>query len=181
MHIVSTNEQWSANIYESICCSLLVHVYIQVLTKTTSKLVFTTWSTKQIKHEHAKKNISYKKKHVNKLRVLEIVTKPRNYAPKLQNMVVVPPNLLDSDESNMCPSNPCASTIKAPNLSRLVRALTYIKNKRWGFWYPFCNAPILRIRRRYGDVHTRGENTLTRTLSLSTGHNFHIHKSSSIK
>ena len=38
-----------------------------------------------------------------------------------------------------------------------------------------------RLRRRYGDVHTRGENTLTRTLSLSTGHSLHIHKSSSRK
>ena len=55
---MSTNEQLSANIYESICCSLLVHLYIQVLTKTTFKLVFTTWSIKQIKHEHAK-NIIY--------------------------------------------------------------------------------------------------------------------------
>ena len=45
----------------------------------------------------------------------------------------------------------------------------------------FCNAPIPRIRRRYGDVHMRGENTLTRTLSLSTGHNLHIHKGSSRK
>ena len=45
----------------------------------------------------------------------------------------------------------------------------------------FCNAPIPRIRRRYGDVHTRGENTLTRTLSLSTRHNLHIHKGSSRK
>ena len=53
MHIVSTNEQWSANVYESKCCSLYVHVYIQVLIKTTFKQVFTTWST-NTKHEHAK-------------------------------------------------------------------------------------------------------------------------------
>ena len=44
-----------------------------------------------------------------------------------------------------------------------------------------CNAPIPRIRRRYDDVHTRGENTLTSTLSLSTGQGLHIHKSSSRK
>ena len=35
--------------------------------------------------------------------------------------------------------------------------------------HPACNAPILKIRRRYGDVHTRGENNLMHTLSLSTG------------
>ena len=44
-----------------------------------------------------------------------------------------------------------------------------------------CNAPILRIQRRYGDVHTRGENMLTRTLSLSTVHNLHIDMSFSMK
>ena len=44
-----------------------------------------------------------------------------------------------------------------------------------------CNAPIPRVRGRYGDVHTRGENNLTRTLSLSTGHNLNIHRSSSRK
>ena len=74
--------------------------------------------------------ISYMKKHVNKLGVLEIVTKLKNYTPNLQNMVVIPPKLLDSDASNMCPSSPCASTIKAPCLSCFVRARTYIKYKR---------------------------------------------------
>ena len=43
------------------------------------------------------------------------------------------------------------------------------------YWYETlvisCKAPIPRIRRRHGDVHTRGENTLTRTLSLSTVNN----------
>ena len=43
-----------------------------------------------------------------------------------------------------------------------------------------CNAPLPRIRRRYGDVHTRGENTLPRTLSLSTVHSLHIYMSSSM-
>ena len=81
--------------------------------------------------------ISYMKKHVNKLGVLEIVTKPKNYVLILQNMVVVPPNLLDSGASNVCPSSPCASTIKAPTLSHFVRARTYIKNKRREFWYSF--------------------------------------------
>ena len=47
-------------------------IYIQVLKKTTSKQVFTTWST-NIKQEHAK-DIIYVKKHVNKLGVLETVT-----------------------------------------------------------------------------------------------------------
>ena len=47
------------------------------------------------------------KKYVNKLGVLEIVTKPKNYALIIQNMVVVPPNLLNSGASNMCPSSPC--------------------------------------------------------------------------
>ena len=42
------------------CYSLHVHVYTQVLTKTTSKQVFTTWNTKQ---EHAKNHQLWK--HVN--------------------------------------------------------------------------------------------------------------------
>jgi len=45
----------------------------------------------------------------------------------------------------------------------------------------YCNAPIPQVRGRYGDVHTQGENTLARTLRLSTGNSLHIHKSSSIK
>ena len=81
------------------------------------------------------------KEHVNKIGVLEIVTKPKNYAPKLQNMVVVPPNLFDSDASNMCVHQVHTSTTKAPSLSRFVRALTYIKNQRWEFWYPFFLGP----------------------------------------
>ena len=44
-----------------------------------------------------------------------------------------------------------------------------------------CNAPIPRIRGRYGDVHTRGENNLTRTLSLSTVQYLHIDLRSSMK
>ena len=55
-------------IYESICCSLIVQVYIQVLIKTTFNLVFTTWSTKTNKNMNMLK-ISYMKKHVNKLGV----------------------------------------------------------------------------------------------------------------
>ena len=49
------------------------------------------------------------------------------------------------------------------------------------YWVSPCNAPIPRIRRRYGDVHTQGENTIVRTLSLSTRNSLYIHKSSSIK
>ena len=52
------------------CCSLLVHVYTQILTNTTSNHVFTTWSTKQMNML----KISYMKKHGNKIGVLEIVT-----------------------------------------------------------------------------------------------------------
>ena len=37
----------------------------------------------------------------------------------------------------VCPSSPCATTIKTPSLSHFVRARTYIKSTRWGFWYPF--------------------------------------------
>ena len=52
--------------------------------------------------------------------------------------MVLPPNFLGSDASNRCFFQaPNASTTKAPNLSRLVRAHTYIKHKRWGFWHPF--------------------------------------------
>ena len=46
---------------------------------------------------------------------------------------------------------------------------------------PHCNAPIPQVWGRYGDVHTRGENTLARTLSLSTVHYLHIIMSSSMK
>jgi len=64
-----------------------------------------------------------------------------NYAPNLQNMVVVPPNLLDSGASNMCPSSPCATTTKAPFLSRFVRARTYIKYKSGDFDTHFLLGP----------------------------------------
>ena len=68
------------------------------------------------------------KKHVNKLGVFRDSYQHMNYTPNPQNMVVVPPNLLDSGASNVCPSSPCATTTKAPTLSRFVRARTYIKN-----------------------------------------------------
>ena len=58
---------------------------------------------KNLKHEHAK-NMTYEQA-CKLIRSLEIVTKPRNYS-KSPNMVVVPPNLLDSDAFNMCPSSP---------------------------------------------------------------------------
>ena len=45
----------------------------------------------------------------------------------------------------------------------------------------WSNAPIRQVRGRYGDVHTRGENNLTRTLSLSTGNHLHRHNGSSRK
>ena len=44
-----------------------------------------------------------------------------------------------------------------------------------------CNAPVPQVQGRYGDVHTRGENTLTRTLSLSTVQYLHIDMRSSMK
>jgi len=44
-----------------------------------------------------------------------------------------------------------------------------------------CNAPIPQVRGRYGDVHTRDENNLTRTLSLCTGNHLHSYKGSSRK
>jgi len=37
----------------------------------------------------------------------------------------------------VCPSSSNASTTKAPILSRLVRAHTYIKYNMWEFWYPY--------------------------------------------
>ena len=49
----------------------------------------------------------------------------------LQNEIVLPPCFLHSDASNGF-----ASTTKAPILSRLVRAHTYIKNNWCEFWYP---------------------------------------------
>ena len=56
------------------------------------------------KNEHAKEIIN--EKHVNKIRSLEIVTKPKDYS-KSPNMVAFPPKLLDSGASNECPSSPC--------------------------------------------------------------------------
>ena len=44
------------------CCSLLVHVYTQVLTKTTSKQVFTTWNTK---HDYLNMKLKYAKNSTN--------------------------------------------------------------------------------------------------------------------
>ena len=77
------------------------------------------------------------KKHENKIGVLEIVTKLKNYALILQNMVVVPPKLLDSDASiYVSIKSKCIHHQGTIPLSR-VRALIYIKNTRWGFWYPF--------------------------------------------
>ena len=52
------------------CCSLLVQVYMQVLMKTTSKQVITTWNTKP---KHAQ-NIYIKACKLNGS--LEIVIKP---------------------------------------------------------------------------------------------------------
>ena len=67
-----------------------------------------------------------------KNRSLEIVTKF-----KAPSMVVDPPKFLDSGAPSMCHFSSDALTIKAPNLSRFERFLTYIKNIRWEFWYPY--------------------------------------------
>ena len=74
-------------------------------------------------------------KHVNKIGVLEIVTKLRNYAPNLQTWWL-------SHQTSLIAVHQIyvhrvhTSTTKASSLSRFVRALT-IKKQRWGFWYPF--------------------------------------------
>ena len=61
-----------------------------------------------------------------------------NYSLSLQSMVILPPNFLDSDASiGYVHQAHHASTTKAPFLSRHVRVHTYIKHKRWRFWYPF--------------------------------------------
>ena len=83
------------------------------------------------KHEHAKCYYERTSMHI-KSRSLEIVTNS-----KAPTMVVVPPKPLIVMHPRVSPSSPIASTIKAPNLSRLERSLTYIKNMGWGFWYPF--------------------------------------------
>ena len=98
-----------------------------------------------MKHDHKNKYANIKLKHAKnssnvkacKTRSFRDSYQYMNYTLNPQNMVFVPSNLLDSGASNVCPSSPCASTTKAPNLSRRVRTRTYIKYKRWGFWYPF--------------------------------------------
>ena len=54
---MSTNEH-EVQTYINQIFSLFEHVYTQVLMESTSKHVFITRNTKQIKHEHAK-NIIY--------------------------------------------------------------------------------------------------------------------------
>ena len=56
---------------------------------------------KNTKHEHAM-NMIYVKSMYTKGRSLEIVTNS-----KAPSMVVIPPKLLDSGASNVCPSIPC--------------------------------------------------------------------------
>jgi len=66
-------------------------------------------------------------KHINKRWRIQIVT--LNYSLFLQNKVVLPSKLLDSDASiDLSIKPPIASTIKTPILSCLVRAYTYNKN-----------------------------------------------------
>ena len=55
--------------------------------------------------EHAKNYQIVKACKLN--RSLEIVTKPYELFSKSPNMVVFPPNFLDSGASNVCPSSPC--------------------------------------------------------------------------
>ena len=84
-----------------------------------------------LKHEHAMSIM--KRQACTKInRSLEIVTNS-----KAPSMVVDPPKFLDSGAPSMCHFSSNAPTIKAPNLSRFERFLTYIKYTRWGFWYPY--------------------------------------------
>ena len=72
---------------------------------------------------------------------LEIVTKPYERSLSLLTIVVFPPNFLDSDVSICSVHQVHASTIKAPILSHLVKAHTYITNKWCEFWCPHFLGP----------------------------------------
>ena len=76
-----------------------------------------------------------------------MVTKTDVANPFLKNEVVLPPCFLDNDVSIWCVLQvPYAFTTKAPNLSRLVRAHTYIKHKRRRFWCPYILFGSMRVR-----------------------------------
>ena len=91
-------------------------------------------------------------------------------------MVVLPPNILEGDASNVVSIKLKSITIKAPKLSRQVRAYTYKKYNRGGFWYPHFlgsmgvssfpnqNKLICKIKNIYSIITKACKVTLTSTI-----------------
>ena len=109
-----------------------------------------------------------------------------HYSLSLQNMVVLPPNF----SWKWCIQN-ChhlaqnASAIKAPTLSRQVRAHTYIKYNRGEFWYPYSigsmwhstfpnpNKFICKIWSMYSIISKSCKVALTSTMCTSVHMSIH--------
>ena len=116
---------------------MLLTTCTRIYTSFNEKFIYTSIHHMKHKSQNMLKILSIKK--ACKLNgSLEIVTKPYALFSKSSKHGGPPPNFLDSDASIWCVHLAHhAYAIKAPILSRHVRAHTYIKHKWWRFWYPF--------------------------------------------